>query len=71
MSRSLIETFAPYIFLLLGMFLAANLSFLRKLLSLEELFLGFQRGLHIGDKWKKGEEKREAKRKEGEGRRRK
>ncbi len=40
--------------LLLGAFLASNIDFLRKLLSLEEFFLGFWRGQAMGEKMKKG-----------------
>ena len=47
--------------LLLGAFLAANLPFLRKLLSAEEFFFGLLKGLSIGENMKKGKEKRRKK----------
>ena len=43
--------------LLLGLLLAANVPFLRKLLSIEEFFLGLQRGLAKGEAMRRGKGK--------------
>ncbi len=43
--------------LVLGAFLAANVSFVYRLFSIQALFEGVIKGLQLGDDWKKGKKK--------------